>query len=91
MKITNYKGTIDPGEHQTVLVFENYDELNSFLKLLATVPVSTSGIRVLALPLNRELNQMDKIAQNLISYLDGVTTDNIDEKIDYTSSILKNL
>lgn len=93
MKIIAQQGTIDTGTDGIVMVFNNDDEFNSFMTILATTPVRTSGLRILPLvPDNIELSPFQNSILEVLKGLDGIGGANhqkiADESIDSLKKII---
>lgn len=84
MKISSGKNTIDTEKDNVIFIFEDDNELNSFIQKLATIEVKTSGVRIIPLIHNEDkLNPLQKDVFDIINGLDGACSNNekINEKI----------
>jgi hypothetical protein len=89
MKIVTPNGTTDTIKDSAVLMFNDDDELSSFISLLVNIPVKTTGIRVLPLvPPGKELSPLMSSILAVIQEMDGIggkehekICDNITESI----------
>lgn len=73
MVLVTNKGQINTDKDVVVFTFKNDDELNNFIKLLATSEVKTSGIRILPLiPPDMELNPLQTAILDVIEGMDGI-------------------
>ncbi len=96
MKVITNKGTIDTETDAIVIIFNDDNELNGFMTMIATTPVRTSGIRILSLiPDNMELSPIQAAVLEVINGIDGAcSNDNVvhekivDESIDRLNDIL---
>lgn len=73
MKIITPSGTTDTTKDSVVLMFNNDDDLSSFISLLVNIPVKTTGIRVLPLiPSGKELSPLMSSVLAVIQEMDGI-------------------
>jgi len=73
MKIITPSGTTDTIKDSVVLMFNNDDDLSSFISLLVNIPVKTTGIRVLPLvPSGKELSPLMSSILAVIQEMDGI-------------------
>jgi hypothetical protein len=73
MKIITPSGTTDTTKDSVVLMFNNDDDLSSFISLLVNTPVKTTGIRVLPLvPPGKELSPLMSSILAVIQEMDGI-------------------
>ena len=94
MRIITPKGTVDTEKEGVVLMFNDDNELSSFISLLVKTPVRSTGARILPLiPENVELTPLQISVLNILEGLDGIggnDNDNIcDNAIDGLKDILK--
>jgi len=83
MKIINSKGTIDIEKEAVILMFNNDDELSSFISLLVQTPIKSTGARLLSLiPENAELSPLQISILNIIEGLDGIGGNDNDKVCD---------
>jgi hypothetical protein len=95
MKLITRNGTFDTEKEGFVMVFNDDDDLNSFLAQIATVPVKTSGLRILAL-VPGQLTTLQTAVLDVINGMDGICSNNsithetiVEETIDALNKILK--
>jgi uncharacterized spore protein YtfJ len=73
MKIITPSGTTDTTKDSVVLMFNNDDDLSSFISLLVNIPVKTTGIRVLPLvPSGKQLSPLMSSILAVIQEMDGI-------------------
>jgi uncharacterized spore protein YtfJ len=73
MKIITPNGTTDTTKDSVVLMFNNDDDLSSFISLLVNIPVKTTGIRVLPLvPSGKQLSPLMSSILAVIQEMDGI-------------------
>lgn len=94
MRIITPKGTVNTETEGVVLMFNDDDEISSFISLLVKTPVRSTGARILPLiPDNVELTPLQISVLNILEGLDGIggkDSDNIcDNAIDGIKDILK--
>lgn len=94
MNIITAKGRINTEKEAIVLIFNNDDELSSFISMIVKIPVRTSGMRILPLiPENVEFTPFQKAMFDIIEGLDGVLGNDhekiIDNSIDSINDMLK--
>ncbi len=94
MKIINPNGTVDTEKQSVILVFNDDDELSSFISLLVKTPVRSTGVRVLPIiPDGVELTQKQTSVLSILEGLDGIGGDDnesiCDKAIDRLKDILK--
>ncbi len=94
MRIITPKGMINTEEEAVALMFNDDDELGSFISLLVKTPVRSTGIRLLTLmPDNVELTPLQMSILNVIEGMDGFGGDDheniCDNAIDGLKDILK--
>ena len=81
MRIISPKGTIDTEKEGVVLMFNDDNELSSFISLLVKTPVRSTGARLLTLiPDNVELTPLQISILNVLEGMDGIGS-NDNEKI----------
>lgn len=94
MRIITPKGTVDTEKEGVVLMFNDDNELSSFISLLVKTPVRSTGVRLLTLiPDNVELTPLQLSILNVLEGMDGIGgNDNesiCDNAIDGLKDILK--
>ena len=94
MRIITPKGTIDTEKEGVVLMFNDDNELSSFISLLVKTPVRSTGARILPfIPDNLELTPLQFSILNILEGLDGIggnDNENIcDDAVDGLKDILK--
>lgn len=94
MRIINPKGTVDTEKEGVVLMFNDDNELSSFISLLVKTPVRSTGVRILPLiPDNVELTPLQVSILSILEGLDGIGgNDNeriCDDAVDGLKDILK--
>lgn len=94
MRIITPKGTVDTEKEGVVLMFNDDNELSSFISLLVKTPVRSTGARILPLiPENVELTTLQISVLSILEGLDGIGgNDNesiCDNAIDGLKDILK--
>lgn len=94
MRIITPKGTVDTEKEGVVLMFNDDNELSSFISLLVKTPVKSTGARILPLiPDNVELTPLQVSILEILDGLDGIGgNDNekiCDNAIDGLNDILK--
>jgi len=94
MRIITPKGTVNTETEVVVLMFNDDNELSSFISLLVKIPVRSTGTRILPLiPDNVELTPLQVSALNILEGLDGIGgNDNekiCDDSVDGLKDILK--
>ena len=94
MRIISPNGTIDTEKQGVVLMFNDDNELSSFISLLVKTPVRSTGVRILPLiPDGVELTPIQVFLLNVIEGLDGIggnDNENIcDNAIDGLKDLLK--
>jgi len=73
MRIITTKGQFDTETDGVILMFNNDDELSSFISMLVKTPIRTTGIRVLPLiPENVQLTPIQMAILSVIEGLDGL-------------------
>lgn len=73
MRIISPKGTIDTEKEGVVLMFNDDNELSSFISLLVKTPVRSTGVRLLTLiPNNVELTPLQMSILNVLEGMDGI-------------------
>ena len=93
MIIVTTKGQFNTDSDGVVLVFNNDDELSSFISMIVKTPVRMSGMRILPLiPENVQLNPLQIAVLNVIEGLDGFGGSEhekiVDDSIDNLKDIL---
>ncbi len=89
MIIVTPKGQVDTEEESVILVFNDDNELNSFLSSLAKTPVLTSGARVFPMIcIKKPLTSIQEVALEVLGALDGVGGNNHGSIIDDAISII---
>jgi hypothetical protein len=93
MIIVTTKGQFNTDTDGVVLMFNNDDELSSFISMIVKTPVKSSGIRVLPLmPENVQLTPVQLAVLSVIEGLDGVDGKEhekiVDNSIDSINDIL---
>jgi hypothetical protein len=93
MNIVTQNGVIIECKDELVTyVFEDDNDLNNFLRRLATSQVKTSGIRILnVVGENVKMNEGRKMALQLMESLDGIGGERHDEICDETINKLNEL
>lgn len=94
MRIISPKGTIDTEKEGVVLMFNDDNDLSSFISLLIKTTVRSTGVRLLTLiPDNVELTPLQMSILNVLEVMDGIGgNDNeiiCDNAIDGIKDILK--
>lgn len=94
MRIITPKGTLDTEKEGVVLMFNDDNELSSFISLLVKTPVRSTGARILPLtPDNVELTPLQMSILSILEGLDGIggnDNENIcNDAIDGLKDILK--
>jgi len=94
MRIITPKGTVDTEKEGVVLMFNDDNELSSFISLLVRTTVKSTGARILPLiPDNVELTPLQISILEILDGLDGIGgNDNekiCDNAIDELKDILK--
>lgn len=94
MRIITPKGTVDTEKEGIVLMFNDDNELSSFISLVVKTPVRSTGVRILPLiPDNVELTPLQISILEILDGLDGIGgNDNekiCDNAIDGLKDILK--
>ena len=73
MKIITSKGTFDTEKEGVVLIFNDDNELSSFISLLVKIPIRLTGVRILPLiPENVELTPLQTTVIGILEDLDGI-------------------
>lgn len=95
MIIITPKGQVDTEKEGIVLVFNNDDELSSFISMILKTPVRTSGMRVLPMiPQNIQLTPLQIAVLNVIEGLDGAGGNEhekiVDNSINSINDIINN-
>ncbi len=96
MKIITNKGSIDTNKDAVVIVFNDDDELNSFMARIAATPVKTSSVRILSLiPDGMGLSPLQTALLDVINGMDGIGCNNndkhekiVDETVDKLNDII---
>ncbi len=94
MRIITPKGTVNTETEGVVLMFNDDNELSSFISLLVKTPVRSTGARILPLiPDNVELTPLQMSILSILEGLDGIGgNDNkkiCDDAVDGLKDILK--
>ena len=95
MRIITPKGTVNTETEGIVLMFNNDNELSSFISMLVKTPVRLSGARILPLiPDNVQLTPLQISVLSILEGLDGIggnDNDKIcDDAIDGLKDVLSN-
>lgn len=98
MEIITPNVSINTDKDCAIFIFKDDNELNQFLSKIATIPVKTSGVRVLSLiPNGKVLSPLQSDILSVIDGLDGVCSNNasvneklIDGAIDGVNDIIEN-
>jgi hypothetical protein len=95
MIIITPRGTFDTEKEGVFLLFNDDDELSSFMSMIVKTPVRTSGARILSLMAeNAQFTPLQIAALRVIEGLDGVGGDEhekiVDDSIDGLNHILNN-
>lgn len=73
MIIVTTKGTVNTETEGVVLMFNNDDELSSFISLIVKTPIRSTGVRILPLiPENIELTPLQISVLSILEGLDGI-------------------
>lgn len=92
MKIITPSGTTDTTKDSVVLMFNNDDDLSSFISLLVNIPVKTTGIRVLPLvPSGKELSPLMSSILAVIQEMDGIGGKDNDKICDNVTESIKKI
>lgn len=94
MTIITPKGVVDTDKEAVVLLFNDDNEMSSFISLLIKTPVRSTGARILTLiPDNIQLTPLQESALSILEGLDGIGgNDNekiCNDAIDGINGILK--
>lgn len=92
MKIINKGSTIDTQEESLVFLFEDDNEISSMINRLISMPVKTTGNRILRI--SPESNKSNKLSQRLMSVidsLDGIFGENNDQIINNAISDIQDI
>lgn len=92
MRIITPKGTVDAEKEGVVLMFNDDNELSSFISLLVKTPVRSTGARILPLiPENVELTPLQISVLNILEELDGIGGNDNDNICDNAIAGLKDI
>ncbi len=73
MKIITTQGVTDLEKDMVTILFNDDDELSSFIQRLVTTPVRTSGVRIISLmPEGMELSPIQTKLFEVLCGLDGI-------------------
>lgn len=92
MRIITPKGTVDTEKECVVLMFNDDNELSSFISLLVKTPVRSTGARILPLiPDNVELTPLHISVLSILEGLDGIGGNNNESICDNAIGGLKDI
>lgn len=92
MIIITSKGQFDTEKDLVVLQFKDDTDLNDFLTKIATIPVKTSGMRVVTLlPKKMEINSFQEKILSVIDNFDGIDSNNKEEDVKRLDDSIKTL